>query len=162
MRIWAFLRRLMGGRSARREIFRYFDGQAYRYADPLLVLQALDATEDWQELIQAAIISTSVDPAKLSPVLRAQVEDKSKLIGDLAGVVREVFGLKVLGPDGGLTQLECVDLLSDFLAWCASTSRDYRPLLNLPARPATSPEDTDTGEYVVSTSTATSSGVNGP
>lgn len=147
----------------RRDIFAFWDGTRKRYADPLILLQALEEA-GWEETIGAAMAATEVDKSKLSPVLRAQVEDKARLVGDLAATARAVFGVSMVDPEtgAGLTQLECVGLLTDFLAWCADAGRDFRPLANLPARPANSPDDSDTGEYVVSTLIDTSSDENGP
>lgn len=144
----------------KREIFRFFDGREQKYADPLRLLGQLDNYPEWRDYVQAAVVSVTVDAAKLSPQLAAQVADKPKLIGNIAAIAQEVFDVKPLGtgPDGkpvGLTDVECVGLLSDFMLWCAATSEAYRPLANWPARPATSPAESDTAPSSASTSTAT-------
>lgn len=158
------LLRWLFGRN-RRDIFRYWNGVQWLYADPLYLLRDLEDAGEWQGLIQKAVTALSVDPNKLSPALRAQVADKAGLVGELAEVVRDSFQVPPVGVGDdprGLTDLECVHLLADFLVWCTKAGRDFRPLLNLPARPANSPEDSDTGEYAVSTSIDTSSDGSSP
>lgn len=158
----SWLSRLLGVRSVtRRAIFAFHDGRGQRYADPMKVLAALDSRGDWQALVQAAVTSAAVDTAQLSPSLARQVGDKPKLMADLAKVVQDVFEVHSLwtppGGNGpaGLTDLECVGVLTDFLTWCAKLGADYRPLASLPARPADSTSSEDTGEWSDSTSTAT-------
>lgn len=159
MRLWRTIIALFRPH-VRREIFRYHDGLQTRYADPLRLLGALDERGDWRAYVQRAVLSVDVDPTKLSPVLAAQVADKPRLVRDIAAVVQEVFGVTALGTDtkgkpAGLTDLECVGILTDFMNWCAATSEHYRPLANSPARPAPFPADSDTGEYAACTSTDT-------
>ena len=144
----------------RREIFAFHDGRRTVHADPLRLLQRMDERGEWRDFAQRVLAATGVDRAKLSPELAAQASDTPRMVSDLAAVVRDVFGVKPVGtgPDGlpeGLTDVECVAVLSDFLVWCADTSEAYRPLALSPARPAPSPADADTGEFAACTSTAT-------
>lgn len=84
-----------------RDIFSYFNGQRVVKGDPLVLWRALHQHEDYAE---------SDFKLLKAPALRDQI------IAKLAGVVRQVFAVKV--PDeGGLTEMECLDLLQSFILY---------------------------------------------
>jgi hypothetical protein len=84
-----------------RFIFTYWNGNRIVTGDPMTIWRALQQHEDFRE-----------DDFKLMKV--AALRDRT--IGKLAGIVRDVFSVKT--PDaGGLTELECIDLLKAFLVY---------------------------------------------
>lgn len=102
-----------------RQIFRFWDGKRIRAADPLHVLRALRADPEY------------TDTEHLKPA--ANGDDDARRI--VASATRRAFGLAELA-DGGLSDLECLAILSQFLHWT-------RYLKKNTARPQNSPETSE-------------------
>ncbi|HYE79571.1 MAG TPA: hypothetical protein VEI97_16410 [bacterium] len=166
----SFWQRVLGWfRPHPRDIFPYWDGTRRRYADPIAVHRAMEEKDkDWHGLLSALVTAQQMEGrADLSPAIRAQMGDQTGIVGELAELVRKAFGVAPLGADrrgrpAGLTDLECLDLMTGFLTWLKNAEADYLPLLNSPsASPSDSAED-DTGDWTTgpsspSTSPATAS-----
>ncbi|HYE77921.1 MAG TPA: hypothetical protein VEI97_08045 [bacterium] len=167
MRLWSWVRGLF--RRPARDIFPYWDGTRRRWADPIAVHRAMEEKDkDWHGLLSALVTAQQMEGrADLSPAIRAQMGDQTGIVGELAGLVRAAFGVPPLGADGrgrpvGLTDLECLDLLTEFLVWLRDVEADHFPLLNSPSAPPSRSAADDTGEWTTgpslpSTSPATAS-----
>ena len=85
-----------------RYIFRFHDGVRWRLADPIAVSIALDNVPNFHPCETPRLLATADDPRHML-----------QLTEQIADAVREAFGL----PDfdnGGLTHLECLELLAAF------------------------------------------------
>jgi hypothetical protein len=84
-----------------RFVFRFWNGHRIATGDPMVIWRALQQHEDFRE-----------EDFKLMKVDAL----RDKTIGKVAKVVQEVFSLPAL-EDGGLTELECLDLLKAFMTY---------------------------------------------
>ncbi len=89
-------------RSKIRFVFRYWNGSNRVFGDPMELYRALQSHPDYSE-------------SNLS--LLGQEAIQNQIIGELATVVRDVFKIPQLA-EGGLTELECVQVLGEFIAYC--------------------------------------------
>lgn len=148
-------------RSARR-IFKYHDGRRTRWADPLEVHRAMAAAGDWFALVGSFRAAGRFTPDQLGPELAAQA-DLDSVVVELATIVRAAFGVSKVGtgPDGravGLTDLECLALLADFVNWLKDVEAEYRPLFSRPsASPGAQSAGSDTAAWSPSSSPAPAS-----
>jgi hypothetical protein len=94
-----FFKRWLFNRS--RYVFKFWNGHRTVFADPMVIWRALQSNEDFRE-----------DDFRLMKVEAL----RDKIIGKVAGITREVFELKSV-HDGGLTELECLDLLKAFMIY---------------------------------------------
>ncbi len=94
-----FFKRWLFNRS--RYVFKFWNGHRTVLADPMVIWRTLQSNEDFRE-----------DDFKLMKVEAL----REKIIGKVAGITREVFELKPL-HEGGLTELECLDLLKAFMMY---------------------------------------------
>ncbi len=151
----AWLKRLIwsdGFSPSERAIFAYHDGTRKRWADPLEIQRELkkQGGDNWMESIPALSRGGGIAASKLSPELRKAVEDGyAASLDKLTKMVRSVFGLPMFGTSingkpVGLTDIECIDLLSDFLLWLSTLEQEYRPFVNPPTvAPVLSEEEAD-------------------
>lgn len=100
---WIFKRIL----NRHRLLFRFWDGRKYVAADPFVLLRKLLSTTKFDpegDLKKLAIPDTKIITTR---------------IGYIAEGVREIFDLPPFRPDGrgGLTELECVNLLMEFTGY---------------------------------------------
>lgn len=115
-----FVRRWLFNRN--RFIFVYWNGQKIIKGDPMVFWRALQQHEDYRE-----------DDFKL-----IQVEGlRNAIFGKLAGVVRNVFGIKT-AEDGGLTELECLDVLRSYIEYSGFQKKSGEGMPTLPT--TTEPE----------------------
>ncbi len=100
-------------------IFAFFDGTRSRRADPMAVSRALFShpTFSWED--HPKLIDVD-DPAVSMDALRITAE-----------AVRDAFTLPSV-EDGGLTEIECVDLLASFVAYLASLKKSTETPRNSP------------------------------
>lgn len=139
----------------RREIFRYWDGSGYQWADPIAVHQTLEKEGgDWQGLLRSLDLAEKYkDKPEVSDKLRTQMDDTVGVVVELAATIRKAFNVAKLhtGASGkvyGLADAECLNLLADFMVWLADLETEYLPLHSPPkAAPLRSAEDEDTGEF---------------
>ena len=138
LRCWLFNRQ--------RYVYRFWDGSRTRVADPLACYRDLLAHEEFR-----------MDDLKLlsSPSL---MPDKAKT---LAKAYRDVFKVKQV-EDGGLTDVECVHNLQDFLGVAYLQKKNGEQSPNYPTSTDTevspdSADQTNTGDGLGSISTVTDS-----
>lgn len=95
----------------KRDFFRFFDGSRWRAVDPLPIARALftHAKFDWDET------------PKLLRSQQATVEIQAAKV--IAEAVREVFAIAP-AERGGLTELECVDLLGAFQEYLGNVKKN--------------------------------------
>ncbi len=141
--MWNWIKRRWS--RGRRGIFQYWDGTAWRYADPMVIVRGL---QDHPRF------SWSQHPVE---VTRGDV-GALKICAD---AVRDVFGIGtfdgVMGS--GLTEQECLELLGTFSAYLTGVKKNGNPSLTSPAPtvPASSPPSTEpTPTNAVSDSGSTS------
>lgn len=121
----------------RRCIFHYRAGGHRRHADPIQVDQALTkhGGAEWTRLV--SLVDTLRRP--MTPAIaaargpNAAAEQKKQFdsaLADLVGVVRKSFDLPPLDPETGrgVTDAECVAVLTDYLAFAEQLAEDARPL----------------------------------
>jgi hypothetical protein len=138
LRCWLFNRQ--------RYVYRFWDGSRTRVADPLACYRDLIAHEDFR-----------VDDLKLLSI-PSFMPDKAKT---LAKAYRDVFKVKQV-EDGGLTDVECVHNLQDFLGVAYIQKKSGETHQTLPTSTDTevspdSADQTNTGDGLGSTSTVTDS-----
>lgn len=157
MRLPGFLRRWF--RDRRRLIFRYHDGDAWVYADPLVVLRRLETADpDWRETVRRLVQLRRVRPGLSEGVRRAWVGEREVLAGRVGAMVRAAFVLKPLAADGsGLTEGEANDVLAAFLAFVADLGDRALPLASSGPPTEASPAPSTTEPSLVFTGTDTSS-----
>ena len=90
-----------------RMLFRYWDGSRYVAADPFVLLRKMLSTSKFDP--ESDLKKLNIPDSKII----------TKQIGYIAEGVREIFSLSPFRPDGrgGLTELECVNLLMEFTAY---------------------------------------------
>ena len=121
-----FVRRWIFNRN--RFIFVYWNGQKIVKGDPMVFWRALQQHEDYRE-----------DDFTL-----IQVEGlRNNIFGKLAGVVRDVFGIKTAENDG-LTELECLDILRSYIEYSGfqKKSGEQTPILPSTTEQESLPEQT--------------------
>lgn len=105
-----FLRRRMESR--RRAVFSFWDGHCVRRCDPMVVIRSLKShpTFDW-----------STTPKLLTSSNEELALEAMSLTVD---AVRTAFAIAPPNADGvGLTELECVDLLSAFVGYLGTVKK---------------------------------------
>lgn len=107
--IWRLMAIWLGRRT--REIFRFWDGRRWRYADPLAVARALENNERFDWTTHPALTATGdLDALKVT-----------------ADAVREAFALPLFDGRHGLTEGECLSLLADFTDYLDSLKKNTSP-----------------------------------
>jgi hypothetical protein len=110
-----FVRRWLFNRN--RFIFVYWNGQKIVKGDPMVFWRSLQQHEDYRE-----------DDFKL-----IQVEGlRNQIFGKLSGVVRDVFGIKT-AEEGGLTELECLDILRSYIEYSGFQKKSGEEIQTLPS-----------------------------
>ena len=79
-------------------VFRFWDGRENRRADPIVLWRDLLAHEDYND-----------DDFKFLEIENLRL----KYVGKISAVTRDVFSIRKV-EEGGLTELECVQLLRAF------------------------------------------------
>lgn len=118
-------------RADRRDIFRYWDGKRYRYADPLVVWQKLwsDTTVDPNIDFQLA---TGIDSDGNS------VEYESDAERRVLEMIRNLFGVRQwTESEYGLTVRETFTLMWEFLRYINDLKKKHAPL-RIPSQPSDS------------------------
>jgi hypothetical protein len=100
----------------RRAIFKFRDGRRRRRADPLAV---------WRRLWTDAEVNLERD---LQDAFDPDLPDTESLAAmkNLADLTRRAFALPTF-EQGGLTEVECQNLLADFLTYMASVKKKVQP-----------------------------------
>lgn len=99
-----------------RMIYRYFNGKEDVAVDPIQLSKKM--AEIWPELV--------VD----IKVARSQSKDSAKAHDSLVAGIRDLFNVKSL-EDGGLTELETIQLLDHFLAYTEDVKKNLSPSATL-------------------------------
>ena len=86
-----------------RHIYSYFDGTKVRKVDPMLLYKA--KRRKWTDITIAWKLAGSIS----SQAMKGQE--------NLILLIRQVFDVKPL-DEGGLTEVECVELLTHFVKYC--------------------------------------------
>lgn len=139
---WFFSRVL----NRHRLLFRYWNGSRYVSADPFVILRSLLKTDKFDP--DADLKKLEIPDAKI-------IAEK---IGFIAEGVREIFDLPAF-EKGGLSELECVQLLLEFSGFLEDVKKNgAQNLITLPSTPPEetpvvngSPEANDTNENLGST-----------
>ena len=110
-----FVRRWLFNKN--RFVFTYWNGHKIVKGDPMVFWRELQQHEDYRE-----------DDFKLIQVdgLRNQIFAK------LSGVVRDVFGIQTVA-DGGLTELECLDVLRSYIEYSGFQKKSGEETQTLPS-----------------------------
>jgi hypothetical protein len=138
MRWLRFLRSLFGTGHRDRVVFPYHDGTQDVYADPLRIKAALDAAlPTWAAFADELLQLDRVKGLDMGPKLAAERERKAdQITADLVKCVRKAFGIeeyKSVGrKESGKTDLECLELLGDYVVWVSEVMEDTRPLASSP------------------------------
>ena len=141
-----------------RGIFRYRYAGEIRAVDPIEIDQRLKkhGGENWTDLLSVLSVAEN---AKVDPNgrLAAEIEkQREAAVIKLVDLVRTVFSVSPIEV-GGMTGAECLRLLADYLAFLVKLKERYIPLPVVPARPAQSPTEPDTVDFVPCTSQGTKS-----
>ena len=111
---------------AERAIYPFYNGVKLVKVDPLPLYKAV--------MSKGAELSVDMK-VSLSPM-----KDNVKAHNNLVKSIREIFSVKSF-EEGGLTETETIDLLSDFLDWCDSVKKNLNPIQTTPVEtlPPTKP-----------------------
>ena len=96
-----------------RLLYRYFTGQEIVPADPMQL---------WQKLMEVGP-ELSID----MKVANSALKDAPKAHEAMLKKVRSIFSVKPW-EEGGLSQLETIELLNHFLSWCHIEKKNTSPL----------------------------------
>lgn len=96
-----------------RRIFRYFDGAAVIARDPMSLFKN----------VMAVGPELDADMKIANSTMKGNLEAH----GEMVNKIRDIFAVKKL-EDGGLGDLECVELLSKFLSYVATLKKNSSPL----------------------------------
>lgn len=143
-----------------RYIFRFYDGDKYRYADPVVIDSKLrTACPDLDKLIVFLELPDETMPGGVPANMLALAKTaRDKAVDKLAAGVRTAFGVRELADDGsGLTVAECINLLADFTQFANTVAEETRPLaLSQPPTGSSPAAATTPAPSADSTSTANS------
>jgi hypothetical protein len=123
-----------------RQIFRYHDGSRYRYADPIVIdRESEKAFPGWRAAIE--LLEVPDVPGGMPDNLAGKVEaDRVRVLERLVSMVRAVFKVKELNERGrGLSEAECLKLLTQYVLFEGRLVEAAGPFSNLPASVAASP-----------------------
>lgn len=140
---------------SKRDIFKFWDGRKWRYADPIVLDRKLNAAcPEWQDVITFLRIPEVASPVPMPEHVLADARVKQAgAIMKLADVVCAVFDVAPLDVIGnGMTEAARLLLLAKFLNFCNAIREEAVPLQTSSEQPATSARST-TAPSVASTST---------
>lgn len=117
----------------RRNVFRFRAEGRWEYRDPAEIRRKLsEVNPAWSDLVDAVTKAAKPLPEALQAppeMAAARAEEAQAGVKELASIVASTFGVKPLSPDGtGMTEAERIDLLAEYLEWCAGVMRATRPL----------------------------------
>jgi hypothetical protein len=148
LRNWVFRRVL----NRHRMLFRYWDGRKYVAADPFVLLRRMLATSKFDP--ESDLKKLNIPDSKII----------TERIGFIAEGVREIFSLSPFRPDGkgGLTELECVNLLMEFTGYLERVKKNGGS--NLMSVPGSDnrPEVVDAGSVVANNTNENSDSTSTP
>lgn len=130
----------------RRVIYPYFDGKATVRADPIVLYRKYSKVKT----VLHADAAVAQSPSKAR---------EEKYLSTLV-LIRDIFGVKELDQEGGLTEQETVDLLNDYLGFMELLKKSTRTPPTSPAgtSPATPPAAATPPTVPSSASGSTASG----
>lgn len=106
-----------------RAIFRYWDGQKFRCADPITLWRAIKAHPRFN--------------LENHPVMHDAGDDEATLI--CLEATRDIFGVKPVEA-GGLTEIQTLDLLGSYFDWVHEVKKNISSSVTLSApTPASGP-----------------------
>ena len=145
LRRWAY--------NQQRLIFKFWDGDRVRYADPVLVGAALEAAEpEYADLLVTVTRDLSMLPAAVADDAR---QKRDRAVERLAAAACKALGVKPLAPDGtGVTQAEAVNLVTDYFLYMEELARDARLFRDSQRRESGSPVGSRTESSAASGTTA--------
>lgn len=116
-------------RADRRDIFRYWDGKRYRYADPLVV---------WHDIWSDPNVDPAVDFQAATGIGSdgSQVEYDAEAEQRVLAMIRKVFGVQQWSEKvKGLTVRETFILMWGFLTYVNGLKKKHAPL-QMPSQPS--------------------------
>lgn len=164
-RLWDFLRSLLRDRGGERVVFRYHDGTARVGADPLRLRAGLDAAfPEWAAAVGQVleVEAAAGSGLPLGEKIEADLERRrEELTGKLIAAVRAAFAVpefrEVRGRRSGLTDLECIDLLCDYLDWVSDLMEETRSFRTTPPSTGSAASPVVPVPFAASPSTRTAS-----
>jgi hypothetical protein len=143
----------------RREIFRYFDGQAIRFADPLAIVRALDEHETYLEEKHFDECLRLAEKGASSGTKEERLR-YHRAAAVCVDAVRKAFGILPY-DQGGLQIGECLDLLASFIDYLDGVKKNTSPSLTSSptSEDATSPVSSETTPSDSSPSTCSATAV---
>lgn len=122
---------------------RWWGGRRYRWADPMAVYAALDATGEWAAAFDRAVSKADARLMPDDPIAVKAKAARDAAGRELAAAARTAFGLAPFDGTGdrprGLTDGECVTLLVRFLSFCMALGDRNRPFPTRPSPASNSP-----------------------
>lgn len=125
-----------------RQLFRYWDGERTRHADPVLAWELLEreAGEDWTDLLK--LLSAPPPPGTVGEVLKMRQRSQQAAAKKLADAATQAFGIEPTGDaDGtptGLSVAERIALIVKFLDYIGGLAVMARPFTISPSATAAS------------------------
>lgn len=109
----------------KRNIFQYWDGSRWRRADPIVIATALDEGSDKGTGYIGLLIELNKDLSSIppGPLLQEALAANVRTGKQLAALSRRVFDVKELSDREGLTDAECVKIITQFFWFMEGNAR---------------------------------------
>lgn len=138
-------------RERSRQIFHFHDGKAWRRADPIRVVKAIEsACPDYAD--HFATLKTDTKEIPAGALLDDMLLQQKKARDEIVRVARVVFGMVDLSDTGGTTDAEAVGVLVGFVSFMDQAARDAELFRDSPGPDAVSPPASTTEPCAASTS----------
>lgn len=115
-----------------RAIFRYHDGRAWRWADPVVLLRGVEDKlgSDWLTVLKNVEGRDQTAPTLSSRHAAVEAADRRKTRESAISAADSLFGLTPLDPEtgNGLTEQERMAVLAAFLYYIWGLAAAARPL----------------------------------
>lgn len=148
-------------RSRGRLLFAYDDGRAEVYGEPMALHRGLERElgDNWHRKVFDLRRLRKPRPGLSAALQKARADERDSLFLSLSAAARKVFSLRPFDHTDatGLTDGECLGVLTAFTAFMLDVAEDTRPLPSSPGRSDTVPAGPTSEPSSASTGTATPS-----
>ena len=128
--MFKFIRRWLGYDDAR-QIYRYWDGQRMRRADPLRIIRLLTIHPTFDMGSHPLLATMAVRPEATDEEVHSAMRNSVEATEVCVDAIRQVFDVQTL-DSRGLTDGECMALLNDFTLYIEGLKKSTSPIATTP------------------------------